>query len=240
MRSVCGTAALAAAVSCCSSPTCADASNWNRHNTPHYLLYAGFDLWRAGGFGHGGLLWSPQGLNESGFTLKLLFGAGAYTYGSGQTDIEARQFVASAMPGWRIKSGTFELTAYAGLDLQRHRMRPDDPASRLAGAHAGLRGGVEFWWEPAANAMVTGAFSFATIGSGYAARVATGWRLAELVWIGPEVSASGDTDYNQVRLGAHLTGFTVHSFEWSGALGYVRDSDDRSGLYGRVGLLTRR
>src|SRR5438270_11372472 len=38
-----------------------------------YLLFGGLDLWRNGGFLHGGVLWSPAGLGQ-GFTLKLLFG----------------------------------------------------------------------------------------------------------------------------------------------------------------------
>jgi hypothetical protein len=32
------------------------------------LLFAGTDVWRDGAFLHGGLLWSPAGLDVDGFT----------------------------------------------------------------------------------------------------------------------------------------------------------------------------
>jgi hypothetical protein len=37
-------------------------------NNPSFLLFAGTDLWRDGAFGNGGLLWSPTGLEQGGFT----------------------------------------------------------------------------------------------------------------------------------------------------------------------------
>ena len=30
------------------------------------------------------------------------------------------------MPGWRVRYGGVEITAYAGLDIQDHRLTPDD------------------------------------------------------------------------------------------------------------------
>ena len=51
---------------------------------------------------------------------------------------------------------------------------------------------------------------------------------------------SSDRFSDQYRLGAHLTGLRTGAFEWSLAAGYVRDSFSRGGLYGRIGVLTRR
>lgn len=52
--------------------------------------------------------------------------------------------------------------------------------------------------------------------------------------------ALGDPDYRQWRWGLHITSLKIGRFEWSGGVGYVGDSDQRSGLYGRFGVLTRR
>ena len=38
------------------------------HHLDRYLLFSGYDLWRNGGFGHGGVVWSPGGLEREGFT----------------------------------------------------------------------------------------------------------------------------------------------------------------------------
>ncbi|MEA2928880.1 MAG: hypothetical protein QOG38_1308, partial [Hyphomicrobiales bacterium] len=63
--------------------TAARANTTQDGEAAHFLLHGGFDLWRNGGFGHGGLLWSPDGLNKEGFTFKLLLGGGTYRYRSG-------------------------------------------------------------------------------------------------------------------------------------------------------------
>lgn len=207
---------------------------------PRYLLFSGVDLWRNGGFGHGGLVWSPKGLSHAGPAVKLLFGAGSYRYRAGPIAIDGAQTVASVLPGWRFAAPGWEITVFAGLDVQRHRLRPDDSANSLRGTQAGLRAGIEWWWEPAPATMLTGALSLATVGTSYWARFASGWRLVPSVWIGPEVAALGDDAYHQWRIGAHATGFTTATLEWSGGVGFVHDSDARQGVYGRIGVLARR
>ena len=42
------------------------------------------------------------------------------------------------------------------------------------------------------------------------------------------------------RIGAHITALKIGPIEWSFGTGYVSDSENRSGIYGRVGVLTRR
>jgi hypothetical protein len=82
--------------------------------------------------------------------------------------------------------------------------------------------------------------SATSIGPSYSARGALGWRLFERFYIGPEITGfSFDNSYRQLRIGAHITALTLGVFEWSAALGWSRDSDDREGIYGRLGLLMR-
>jgi Cellulose biosynthesis protein BcsS len=81
--------------------------------------------------------------------------------------------------------------------------------------------------------------SASTNATSYSARAAAGWRVLDRYWAGPEISASSDAFSKQVRIGAHLTGFRFDALEWSVAAGYVTDSFHRSGVYGRIGVLTR-
>jgi hypothetical protein len=206
----------------------------------HFLLHGGFDLWRNGGFGHGGLLWSPDGLRQDGFTLKVLLGAGTYRYSSGGTEITGRQYVASAMPGWRFKDGAIELTVFGGLDLQQHQLSPHDPGNGLRGFHAGARGGFDLWFEPMPGAlMVTTSISASTIGKNIWWRGAAGIRAFDF-WIGPESVWCGDETYRQLRFGAHLTGLRTDMAEWSVGVGWATASDNRSGVYGRLGMMVRK
>jgi hypothetical protein len=206
----------------------------------HYLLFSGFDVWRNGGFIHGGLLWSPNGLANEGFTLKALIAGGSYQYQSGTTDITGRQALAAVMPGWRFKGDRFEFVVFAGPDLQSHHLTPDDPGNRLRGTSIGLRVGGDIWYQPTDMMMATASVSASTIGPNIWARAAFGWRLFNWAWVGPEASAFGDHSYSELRIGIHATAFKTGLFEWSAGVGHVHDSDHRSGIYGHIGVLTRR
>jgi len=205
-----------------------------------FLYFSGFDLWRSGGSFYGGVQWAPRGLNEDGFTLKLLLAEGSYRYLAGSTSIRGTSLLASALPGWRIKRSDFEIKLFAGLDLQNHRLSPDDPGNSLRGNHAGVRVAADLWWEPTTSLMLASSISGSTIGSSFGVRGAAGWRVMDRFWTGPEAETSGDEVYRQYRIGAHLTSLKFAAFEWSLGAGYVDDNSHRSGLYGRVGLLTRR
>ncbi len=56
-----------------------------------------------------------------------------------------------------------------------------------------------------------------------------------------EVQAFGaDDNYRQLRAVLHVTGFWTEGFEWSAGAGWTMDTDDRSGAYCKIGVLTRR
>jgi hypothetical protein len=99
---------------------------------------------------------------------------------------------------------------------------------------------ADLWYQPNDAMMINAGASASTIGPNYWTRMATGWRLFDRAWVGPEALALGGSNYQQVRLGVHATAFKTGVLEWSAGLGYVRDSDHRNGIYGRMGLLTRR
>jgi hypothetical protein len=205
------------------------------------LLFSGTDLWRSGAFLYGGALWSPEGLDREGFTLKILLSGGSYDYMSGTLGkVAGRELTAQLMPGWRFKAARFELKFFAGLDLQHHRLKPDDPDSGLRGGDVGLRGAFEIWTEPTPQSMLSLDGSASTIVDSYNIRAAAGWRLADLLYLGPEAQAFASDGYSQRRFGLHVTAFKTGVFEWSAATGYASDSDHRSSAYVRLGVSTRR
>jgi hypothetical protein len=220
------------------------SADGNRAGDPRFLLFSGTDLWGHGGFSHAGFNWSPNGVDNEGFTLKLVGGGGLYRYRSGalgDAQVFGQQLWGSALPGWRFKRGAFIGTVYAGVDFQSHRLMPDDVSAGLRGSYIGLRTGIDLWYQPSAATMAAADVSVSTVGPGYFGRIAYGWRLLDLFYIGPEVAASANSDdYRQVRAGIHITAFKTRRFEWSAAAGWAADSDSRGGAYGRLGLLTRR
>jgi opacity protein-like surface antigen len=211
---------------------------------PRYLLFSSTDVWRQGGFTHGGIVWAPSGPDRDGPVLKLMFGGGVYRYVSGSLgniDVQGRELSAEILPGGRFVLGKLMVSAFLGADFQRHRLLPDDPSAGLRGGYAGARAGFELWYEPTAATMLAADASGSTIGPSYSARLAAGWRILDRFYFGPEVSGfSADGNYRQFRAGLHITGLRIKSFEWSMGLGWATDSDHHDGAYGKLGVFTRR
>ena len=101
-----GVAFLLAAATACSAEDA--ASQPGEAAAPTFMFLSGLDLWRSGAFAHGGVLWSPRGVEHEGFTLKLLAGSGTYQYRSsalGEAEVTGAQVLGALMPGWRFKVG---------------------------------------------------------------------------------------------------------------------------------------
>ncbi len=173
----------------------------------HFLLFSGADLWRDGQFMHGGLLWSPNGIDREGFTLQALISGGRYRYASGALNnawVTGTEEEAQLLPGWRFKRDRLELKVFAGLDIKNDVTSPYDPDNRLHGTSAGFRTTVNLWLEPTSATMLAADATLLSIATSYAARVAYGWRLHDWFYLGPEAQTFTCDGYRQLRLGAVL------------------------------------
>lgn len=205
----------------------------------HYLFYAGFDIWRFGLAGYGGIQWAPGKQSNDGFILRLVGSDGIERFNAGTKTFNTQIFRAAVLPGWQFKRGSFVLQVFAGPDTEIHVLTPDIPSAKLRGLNFGARVAADMWWEPTSRTMLTSSLSATTIGNGYSARGAAGWRLFERFWAGPEIATSADEFSKQYRIGVHLTGFRTADVEWSAAAGYLMDSFNRNGAYGRIGVAVR-
>jgi cellulose biosynthesis protein BcsS len=245
-RRVCAAVVAVAAFVSCGFVTARVASA-SEDEDAQIMLFSGRDLWRNGAFAYGGFVSAPGGLDQDGLLLKILLSGGLYRYDAanlGGQRVVGTEWLAQALPGWRIKRGTAEFKFFMGPDIQVHRLRPDDPANRLSGRAFGLRTAVELWYEPAPATMIAAEVSLSSIATSDAARLAYGWRVLDDmlggVYIGPELQYFGSDGYRHVRLGAHITTMKTADIEWSAAAGWARDSDGRSSPYLRLNLLKRR
>jgi hypothetical protein len=162
------------------------------------------------------VLWSPDGLDRDGFTVKAVISGGSYRYISGapgNTQVKGRELTTQLLGGWRFIRGKTELQLFAGLDLQNHQLTPDDPSSGLRGGDAGVRVAVDLWSEPTPQTMITADSSLSSIITSYSLRAATGWRVSDLFYVGPEAQTFAADGYLQLRFGIHATGFKTGDFE---------------------------
>jgi len=229
---------VAAAVVVCAGDDCATAGALDDHS---FLLFAGTDIWRYGGFLYGGFLWSPKGLDTDGFTFKMLLDGGAYSYVSGtlQQTVDGTKLSAAALPGWRFTRGGLNVTVFAGPAVQDYRLTPNDPGSHLHGLYAGGETAVDIWYQPSAMTMAAFNGAIASIGPTGYVRAAIGVRVLNAGFIGPEIEEIWCADFEELEFGAHLTGLRFNTVEWSMASGFALTSDQRSGPYLRLGVNAR-
>src|SRR6185437_14542939 len=93
---------------------------WAGEDGPRFLLFSGADLWRDGRFVHGGLLWSPGGLDHDGFTLRAVLSGGTYRYRSGalnDVSVTATEKQVQLLQGCRIQRDTPEIKVVGGPDM---------------------------------------------------------------------------------------------------------------------------
>ena len=208
---------------------------------PTFLLFGGADVWRYGDFLYGGALWSPGGLDAGGFTLKLLVNGGRYTYNSGTLDtaIDGTMISGAALPGFRFVHDTLTVSVFAGPVVQDYRLSPFDPGSRLHGLYAGGEFATDIWYQPTPTIMAAVDGSLLSVGPTGYLRGALGYRVFDALFVGPESAMLWCGDFQQLEVGAHLTGLHVAAMEWSAAGGWATDSDRRSGPYLRIGVSTK-
>lgn len=208
---------------------------------PTFLLFGGADLWRYGDFLYGGTLWSPGGIDASGFTFKLLVNGGAYSYSSSSlhTAINGTTLSGAALPGWRFVQGALTVSLFAGAAVQDYRLSPYDPGARLRGLYVGAQFATDVWYQPAANVMAAVNGAISSIGPTGYLRGALGYRVFDAMFVGPESEALWCGNFQELQLGAHLTGLKLAGTEWSAAGGWARDSDKRNGPYLRLGFSTK-
>lgn len=238
-------AALAAAAACllCAGPAGAAGND----DDATVILFSGRDLWRNGAFAYGGFLTAPGGFDDDGLMLKVLLSGGLYRYRAGDLggeQVAGFEGTTQVLPGFRIKRHGVEAKVFFGLDVERHKLWPDDPGNRLQGTDLGVRFAAEFWTEPTPMTMIAASLSLSSIATSNSARLAYGWRICEDLfedgfYVGPEAQYFGADGYRHMRLGIHITELKTDNYEWSAAVGYARDSDGIASPYLRFGFSVR-
>jgi Cellulose biosynthesis protein BcsS len=208
---------------------------------PHLMLFSGRDVWRSGLYAYGGMVWAPTGFEDDGLLLKILLSGGLYQYFAGNLDqnVIGAEWAATFMPGWRFKRGPVEIKIFFGPEFARHRLWPDDSDNRLRGDTFGMRFAAELWSEPTPLTMIAADASLSSVGSSYSARLAVGYKVFQLFYLGPETQVYGADKYDQLRFGVHITSMKTEDVEWSAALGWAFDTDRHASLYARLGLLLK-
>lgn len=206
-----------------------------------FLFFGGTDLWRYGAFLYGGAIWSPGGVDNSGFALKTLISGGVYKYKSGTLNADVKGVTGSAaiLPGWKFVNDKLIVSLYVGPVVQDYRLSPNDPGARLHGFHVGGQFATDVWWEPTSYSMISVNGTLASIGPTGSLRVALGTRLLDRMFFGPEIEEIWCGNFEQYEIGVHITALRADRLEWSAGSGLAVTSDHRESPYFRIGVNTK-
>src|SRR5262245_17768059 len=103
-------------------------------------LYSGVD-WTSHGslVGYVGVLYAPNGMEQSGLRLSAFGLTGRYRY-QGDTETFRGKFVSTdALIGWSNVFNTGALTLAVGVNYQDHSVTPFDPANSVQGSKTGFK-----------------------------------------------------------------------------------------------------
>lgn len=206
---------------------------------PDRLLYfSGIGMHSWGLASYAGAQWMPASFYKDGFIMRFTMSDSLTRYTTPDRRYDTNLLRATAMPGYKFKVSNLEIQVLAGLEVMIDTLAIDQRFARLRGK-IGARATADFWWEPTPSLMLQYSVSRTMIDDALNMYAATGWRVLDQFYAGPEISFSNDIYSREYRIGAHLTGFRTAEYEWSIALGHVEDNFQRRGMYGRMGLVLR-
>ncbi|MDR7037748.1 hypothetical protein J2X36_002499 [Methylobacterium sp. BE186] len=180
---------------------------------------------------------APAGaLVESGPRVRLQAIAGTYSYPGATAGSRVRgdQQEGSVLAGYEWIWDQAALAGYVGFNVRNNELSILDPRNPVVGTGVGAKVAADLWLNPTQNTLFAANASYSTLFSAYYVRAKAGFMVADGVFVGPEGTLLGDAYFNQWRLGAHLTGFTVGPMKFSLGAGYAHDRVQKGGYYTSV------
>jgi opacity protein-like surface antigen len=188
--------------------------------------------------GYMGVLYAPNGMEQSGLRLAAFGLTGQYRYHGDDAELFRGKFVsADGLIGWSNVFDNGALTLSIGANYQDHRVRPLDPSNTVAGARTGFKVEGDLWLNPTPVTLVYLLGSYSTAFDTYYAIGRLGYDFAGSgVFLGPEVGGQGNDRTDQVRVGAHVSGVTLGTAKLGVSGGFMRERGDGCGWYATANL----
>ncbi|KAB2849432.1 MAG: cellulose biosynthesis protein BcsS [Hyphomicrobiaceae bacterium] len=146
-------------------------------------------------------------LGRDGFLLKLYSSYVGYEYDTSAVPggvVDGDGWQGDVMLGYKKGFNHSYAAIFAGVDVQNHRLTPDDPANPVRGTEVGFKIGLDYEtlmglpFYFGANGIYSTAFNT------YWARVRAGLPVGHNIIIGPEALALGNDGFDAQRLGGFL------------------------------------
>ena len=220
-------------------PAAADPSPSELSRT---LFFSGVDVSSISSFSWAGADVALSGRDLSGPVLRLMGGAGAYDYQADHVDggeVHAGVVLGEALAGWRHIGPGLAAAAFAGAEIEDHRLDREDSENRVSGTELGARLAAEVNWQPGERTRLEASAAYGTAFEFHRVRVAAGVAIWRGMYAGAEAESFGNIESDQHRLGLTLDGVRAGRFGFKASAGALRDGDGEVGAYGRLGMDVR-
>jgi hypothetical protein len=191
---------------------------------------------------YGGATFAPYGnLNTSGLRLWIYGESGTYRYFSDPTStVRAAEQLGDVLVGYGFSGETYSLNLFIGANVDDQKLFSPDPENPVQGTKFGAKIRAEFWTHPTSWSLICAEADYSTAFQRYHVLGQFGFEtFRKGIFLGPEISIMGNEQYNQWRVGAHLTAVHQQYGEVNLSVGYANTSDFRSGAYGMLELNVR-
>lgn len=205
------------------------------------VLFASLEAGPATGFLSTGVKWAPFGpLNESGFRLLLHSGEGADIHRNATPWAQTSKHQGYALLGLEQMTSHGAISLYLGPEMSFEEL-PTSPFRSLAlNWRGGLRIQAEIWHAPQRRWLLQAAGGASSAQNQLWGRLAAGYRIADLAYVGPELEATAAPGYSKWRFGAHVTDLAFWGANWRASAGRELANDRHRGAYFSVGMYWRR
>ena len=208
-------------------------------------VWVGSDFSPNAFYVYGGAMHALSGQDlstQSGWLVRADVGYGQYDYDTVAVaggNVDADLFAGSLLVGYRHNFGYGHLTAVLGGNFENHDPSPTDPNNSVDGSEAGLKAGLDLLIRAEDRIVFNAVGDYSTAYDSYWSRFSLGYDFGP-VTVGPEARFLGNEEFNQIRLGAALTGLSLGPVDVSLAAGHAKNrgrGDD--GLYANIGFSAR-
>lgn len=149
-----------------------------------------------------------------------------------QQRIQAHQGGGGALVGYSWVSQDWTASLYAGAEMLNTTLNHNDPNNHTQGTSVGARIAGDFYGMLTPSVMVFGYGSYSTNVNTFYTRFKTGYAVWNGVYIGPELSALGNSFYSEYRAGLHMTGLKLGQLSLGISGGFATSKLNGNGVYG--------
>jgi Cellulose biosynthesis protein BcsS len=208
------------------------------------VLFASMEAGPATKFGSAGFKLALGGpLDASGFRLMGKVGTGfeprqSVAISGTRTTSDVMTPEAMAVAGYEWKLGTTYFGLYGGAEIDARLATKSLAINRPI--RLGPRLQLDIWSNPTPGTLVHYSGNLGGATFHVWSRLALGWRVFDLAFLGPEAEIYREKDYAKTRIGIHLTALKLFGTEMRLSGGWQRSGKTERGAYATLGLLWKR